>query len=194
MGNRRVLVFALAGFSTLVRARAASGQTLGPSLPPHMVLHTSDGGEQRAALGTYCWGGKCVDKASPVYYPACSLPIAAGETLTLDFAALGPLRRLSYSFWPYAENIQSGPRIWSAKTSSSPVHHGILILPVSLASLPVHLRPGLFVIDVFARARRGGSTYQGFKLLVEPDSAPATPEAMPAATPLAGTVCEDAGE
>ena len=188
MGSRRVFVFGFAGISTFISARAARGQTPDPSRPPQMVLRAS-GGEQRAALGTYCWGGMCVDMASPFYYPACPLPVAAGETLSLDFAALGPLRRLSYAVWPFAENIQPGPPSWSAKTSASPVHEDVVVRPVSPIPLPAGLPPGLFVIEVFAQARRGGDTSQGFKLLVQPLTLSATPT-IPNATPSVEPGCE----
>jgi hypothetical protein len=59
----------------------------------------------------------------------------------------------------------------------------VLVFPVSPDPLPNDLPPGLYVIDVLAKVRRGGDTYQGCKLLVACASRPANPAAIPAATP-----------
>lgn len=190
MGNRRIFAFGLAGASALAHVRAASGQTPDPSQPPRLVLRASDG-EQRAAIGTYCWGGKCVDMMSPFYFPACPLLVTQGETLTIEFAALGPLRRISIAVWPYAEDIQPGPPNWSAKSSESPEYRVVVVRPVSPILLPGVLPPGLLVVEVFAQARRGGSTNQGFKLRVLPAHPAATPASASVATPTATVGCTE---
>lgn len=128
---------------------------------------------------------------SPFYYPACPLHVSEGETLTLDFAALGPLLQLSLAVWPFAENIQPGPPNWSAKTSDIPAHKEVFVRPVNPVFLPGVLGPGLFVVEVFAQARRGGDTAQGFKLRVEPAHPAPTPASAPAPTPTSELGCDE---
>lgn len=68
----------------------------------------------------------------------------------LQRGALGSPRRLAYSVWPYAQNIQPGPPNWSARTAP-PIVDEVLVFPVSPAPMPSNLPQGLYVFDVFAK-------------------------------------------
>ena len=191
MSRRRVMTFALSAIAASVVGRSLASQARQPSRPPRMELRAHGGGAQRATLSTYCWGSRCVDMGG-FHYPERPLVVEEHEALLLDFAELGALRRLAYTAWPYEDNIQPGPPNWSAKTGP-PVVDDVLVFPVSPAPMPGSLPPGLYVIDVFAKARRGGDTYQGFKILVEPVISAATPVTAPPATPLAESGYDQSG-
>ncbi len=184
MGSRRSLTLGLAGSIALLANHPIRGTARQDTPPPHMVLRSASGGEQEGGIGTYCWGTECVDMGSTPF-PRCSLLVTAGEALTMDVSAIGRIRRLHYTIWDLAKDELTGDPSWSGRIDVMPTHDRE-IAPVLM---PFNLPPGLYAIEVFTRLRSRGDTYQGFKLLVQPASSAATPEASTAATPSSDSIC-----
>jgi hypothetical protein len=146
--------------------------------PPSMLLLAPNGERQPGGIGSYCWTHACVDKGSTPY-PAEPLVIGEGEVLRLDVAPIGDVPRVSYEV--YASPDPAAPDVagaWAA-TYATPLRRGRLDVLANPVALPNDLPPGLYVIDVFVRVRRGGDSYQGFTVRVVPAAAPAASDATP---------------
>ncbi len=194
MNGRRLLMLGLASCVASAVAWPYRALALRDTPPPPMALRASGGGVQAGGIGTYCWGDQCVDMMGTPY-PRCPLVVTEDEALAFDFANIGHPRRLSYTVWACTVEDQLRRPVPAGGYYAEPVRDEVLVFPVSPAPLLNDLPPGLYVIDVFTRVRRGGDTQQGFKLLVQPARESATPVASPAAPPLAAALstCAEPG-
>jgi hypothetical protein len=151
-----------------------------------MVLR-SRSRRQHGARGSYCWGdeteGCCID-AGPAY-PADKLYLYLEESPELDFSELGLLAELVYEIWPSRIIVVDQGFSWTDETPALPIRRQSLARPKNPVRFPDDLPHGLYLINVFADVAAGGSTSQGFRIYVGPETEDAmrTRMAGPAGTP-----------
>ncbi len=139
--------------------------------PPRMELRVGRR-RQRAARGGYCWGDAeracCIDSGPA--FPTSNLYVSLGEAPELHCAELGPVAELIYEIWPSKIVVVDDGWGWTDALAELPIRRERLLDPTSPIRLPGDLPHGLYLVDVFIDIAAGGSSSQGFRLYVGPES------------------------
>ncbi len=138
--------------------------------PPPQALLTVRGETQEAGVGTFCWGGLCVDIwggwVAPIEPLRVRSPFVGHLSIEVDpeptglylsvhrfESTVGRPYRDGFAFWPGEEARQVGPRY---------------VLPLARAQDVQLVRdPGLYVISLSAYWEDVGDAHYGFLVEVE---------------------------
>jgi hypothetical protein len=161
---RYLLVVAALMAGSLLLAACGGGR----EVPPPAVLKAGDA-RQTGGLGTFCWGGLCVD-AFAVVAPSEPLAVAAGEPLILELG-FDPTEVYLTVWRPNQGEVVGEPWdhafTWRGRC---PCEEPVLEEtppPTRKIELRLDLPPGTYIVGVSTYAAGGSASY-GFHLEVVP--------------------------
>lgn len=135
--------------------------------PAPVILRTPDGQEQEGRLGTYSWKRAGVTMAGTLFAEE-PVTVDAGDTIQLDFTALGTPIEVSYVIYAYDEVVQDKNQMTFIMPERS--RHGSPTLEgnpseADLIEVSLDIEPGHYVLKTQS-LHADGDTEQGFHLII----------------------------